>query len=300
MEKVVQLAPCYRIKHMVTAPNRLFGLVRIKQWPKNALVAAAPIVSGAIPDSREIVQIVFGVLSFTMVSSIVYIINDLKDSQIDKHHSTKRFRPIAAGTVSRKEAIFVLLLLVLVSTGFLLQVNENFFIVISIYFFLNILYTFKLKNIPIVELLIVSSGFFLRTLSGAYILDIPISEWFLLVTSFGSLYIVSVKRLTEKKSESVTSARAVLEKYSMDFLLIVVGMSLTITLTSYGMWSFGREISDAYTGLSMFTLLFALMRYFLSAEKGKVESPEDLIFNDKSILISLVLTLSFVLASIYF
>jgi hypothetical protein len=86
----------------------------------------------------------------------------------------------------------------------------------------------------------------------------------------------------------------------MDFLLIVVGMSLTITLTSYGMWSFGRENSDAYTGLSMFTLLFALMRYFLSAEKSKVESPEDLIFNDKSILISLVLTLSFVLASIYF
>jgi hypothetical protein len=119
------------------------------------------------------------------------------------------------------------------------------------------------------------------------------------VASFGSLYIVSVKRLSEKKFANEFSKRKVISCYSNDFLLVIIGMSLTITLTSYGMWSFGRASSDMYTGLSMFTLLFALMRFLLCAEKGNEKSPEDLIFLDKYIFTSLFLTVCFVSVSLY-
>jgi decaprenyl-phosphate phosphoribosyltransferase len=274
-------------------------LIRVKQWPKNLLVAAAPFASGVLPTVNEVNKILYGVLSFCATSSIVYIVNDWKDQKFDRNHKSKKFRPIAAGTVSKKQIKLILIVLFLVSILSLTQLNYKFLIIISIYLVLNLLYSFKLKDIEIIEILIVASGFFLRTLSGAYILEIPISEWFLLVASFGSLYIVSVKRFSEKKFANKPSTRKVISRYSNDFLLVIVGMSLTITLTSYGMWSFGRVSSDTYTGLSMFTLLFALMRYLLSAEKGNDESPEDLIFKDKYIFTSLFLTVCFVSVSLY-
>ena len=279
--------------------GHIIKLIRVKQWPKNLLVAAAPFASGVMPTLHELSKIIYGLLSFIAVSSIVYIVNDWKDQKFDRRHKSKKFRPIAAGTVSKKQVNLILIILSLILILNLMQLNYKFLIIISFYLVLNLFYCFKLKNIEIVEMLIVASGFSLRTLSGAYILEIPVSEWFLLVTSFGSLYIVSVKRWSEKKFADELSKRKVLNRYSNDFLLIIVGMSLTITLTSYGMWSFGRISSDIYTGLSMFTLLFALMRYLLCVEKGNDESPEDLIFKDKYIFTSLFSTVCLVSVSLY-
>ena len=284
---------------MFKSIGHIVKLTRVKQWPKNLLVTAAPFTSGVIPTVYEVNKIFYGVLSFVAISSIVYIINDWKDQKFDRNHKSKKFRPIAAGTVSKKQINLILIVLFLISILSLTQLNYKFLIIISLYFILNLFYSFKLKDIEIIEILIVASGFFLRTLSGAYILEIPISQWFLLVASFGSLYIVSVKRLSEKKFANEFSTRKVISSYSNDFLLVIIGMSLTITLTSYGMWSFGRASSDMYTGLSMFTLLFALMRFLLCAEKGNDESPEDLIFNDKYIFTSLFLTVCFVSVSLY-
>ena len=284
---------------MFKSIGHIVKLTRVKQWPKNLLVAAAPLASGVLPTVYEVNKIFYGVISFVAISSIVYIINDWKDQKFDRNHKSKKFRPIAAGTVSKKQINLILIVLFLISILSLMQLNYKFLIIISLYFILNLLYSFKLKDIEIIEILIVASGFFLRTLSGAYILEIPISQWFLLVASFGSLYIVSVKRLSEKKFANEFSTRKVISSYSNDFLLVIIGMSLTITLTSYGMWSFGRASSDMYTGLSMFTLLFALMRFLLCAEKGNDESPEDLIFNDKYIFTSLFLTVCFVSVSLY-
>jgi decaprenyl-phosphate phosphoribosyltransferase len=284
---------------MFKSIGHIVKLTRVKQWPKNLLVTAAPFTSGVIPTVYEVNKIFYGVLSFVAISSIVYIINDWKDQKFDRNHKSKKFRPIAAGTVSKKQINLILIILFLISILSLMQLNYKFLIIISLYFILNLLYSFKLKDIEIIEILIVASGFFLRTLSGAYILEIPISQWFLLVASFGSLYIVSVKRLSEKKFANEFSTRKVISSYPNDFLLVIIGMSLTITLTSYGMWSFGRVSSDTYTGLSMFTLLFALMRFLLCAEKGNDESPEDLIFNDKYIFTSLFLTVCFVSVSLY-
>ena len=284
---------------MLKPTGHVIKLIRVKQWPKNLLVAAAPFASGVIPTVHEANKILYGVLGFIAASSIVYIVNDWKDQKFDRNHKSKKFRPIAAELVSKKQVNLILVILLFILILNLIQLNYKFLIIIFLYLLLNLLYSFKLKNIEIIEILIVASGFFLRTLSGAYILEIPISEWFLLVTSFGSLYIVSVKRLSEKKFANKTSTREVISMYSNDFLLIIVGMSLTITLTSYGMWSFGRVTSDTYTGLSMLTLLFALMRYLLCAEKGNDESPEDLILKDKYIFTSLFLTVCFVSVSLY-
>jgi decaprenyl-phosphate phosphoribosyltransferase len=284
---------------MFKSIGHIVKLTRVKQWPKNLLVTAAPFTSGVLPTVYEVNKIFYGVLSFVAISSIVYIINDWKDQKFDRNHKSKKFRPIAAGTVSKKQINLTLIVLFLISILSLTQLNYKFLIIISLYFILNLLYSFKLKDIEIIEMLIVASGFFLRTLSGAYILEIPISQWFLLVASFGSLYIVSVKRLSEKKFANEFSKRKVISCYSNDFLLVIIGMSLTITLTSYGMWSFGRASSDMYTGLSMFTLLFALMRFLLCAEKGNEKSPEDLIFLDKYIFTSLFLTVCFVSVSLY-
>ena len=284
---------------MFKSIGHIVKLIRVKQWPKNLLVAAAPLASGVLPTVNEVSKIFYGVLSFCVTSSIAYIVNDWKDQKLDRNHKSKKFRPIAAGTVSKKQINLILIALFLGLILSLIQLNYKFLIVISLYLVLNLLYSFKLKDIEIIEILIVASGFFLRTLSGAYILEIPISEWFLLVTSFGSLYIVSVKRLSEKKFANKLSTRKVISRYSSDFLLVIVGMSLTITLTAYGMWSFGRVSSDTYTGLSMFTLLFALTRYLLCAEKGNDESPEDLIFKDKYIFTSVFLTVFFISVSLY-
>ena len=284
---------------MLKPMGHIIKLIRVKQWPKNLLVAAAPFASGVLPTVHQANKILFGVLSFIAASSIVYIVNDWKDQKFDRNHNSKKFRPIAAGLVSKKQINLILVILLLILIFNLTQLNYKFLIIILLYLLLNLLYSFKLKNIEIIEILIVASGFFLRTLSGAYILEIPISEWFLLVASFGSLFIVSVKRLSEQKFATKTSTREVISTYTNDFLLVIVGMSLTITLTSYGMWSFGRVTSDTYTGLSMFTLLFALMRYLLCAEKGNDESPEDLILKDKYIFTSLFLTVCFVSVSLY-
>jgi hypothetical protein len=126
-------------------------LIRVKQWPKNLLVAAAPFASGVLPTADEVSNIFYGVLSFIATSSIVYIVNDWKDQKFDRNHTNKKFRPIAAGTVSEKQIYLILVFLSLILILNLVQLNFKFLIIIFLYLTLNLLYSFKLKEIEIID-----------------------------------------------------------------------------------------------------------------------------------------------------
>ena len=219
------------------------GLIRTarpKQWLKNVLVFAAPGAAGVLNQGSELGLTIIVFVAFCFAASAVYYWNDLIDVTADRRHPTKRDRPIAAGDVPISAARVVGVIAPFVALGLAgLTGRWQTVAVIGIYLVVNLAYNFGLKDIPVVELLVVASGFVLRAGAGAVAVDVPMSRWFVLCTTFGSLFIVAGKRYAEL-NELGTGAgtRATLEMYTVGYLRIVLSISCGAALLSYCVWAF--------------------------------------------------------------
>ena len=177
-------------------------LMRVTHYLKNFLIFLPLIFSGNIFDKAKLLSCVFAFLAFSAASSVVYIINDIKDREKDRQHEVKKTRPIASGKVSVKQAVVIALFCVLVSYIFAALSIESFshvsFLYIIIYVLLNIAYSFGLKNIPLLDLSILVSGFLLRVLYGASIIDVSVSNWLYLTVISAAFYLGLGKRRDRK------------------------------------------------------------------------------------------------------
>jgi len=264
-------------------------LCRPKQWIKNFLVAAAPFAAGVMDDAATILTVVAGIVAFSVVASGVYAINDAKDFEADRHHPKKQTRPVAAGRISPASALAFGGVLVAVGVGMgVLTGSAGFAGIVSIYALTTIAYSIWLKHVALVDIAIIAFGFLLRALSGAVLVDVPVSAWFLIVTTFGALFIAAGKRLSERMTleGNGNSLRVALDDYAPGFIEFLLGVSTAVVLLSYSLWAL--ELQSETSGIPWATVslgpfVLAVLRYAQLIYLGRGGEPEALVLGDRGL-----------------
>lgn len=264
------------------------GVVRTarpKQWVKNVLVFASLFTAGRITEVHLLVPGIVAFASFCLAASSIYLINDAKDAEADRAHPKKRNRPIAAGIVPVPVAYAVAAVLMLGGLGLSFAANWQLAVVIAVYEAVQLGYCFGLKHEPVIDLCIVASGFLLRVIAGGVAANIPLTEWFLLVTAFGSLFMVSGKRYAEIRLFEETGAeiRSSLRKYSASYLRFVWATSVAIVITAYGLWAFDlhQQSRSVWSVISIVPFVIALLRYAVDVDGGKAGAPDEIVLRDR-------------------
>lgn len=271
-----------------TVPSTLAGLVRTarpRQWVKNVLVLAAPFAGREISNRGVLIAVVIAFVAFCLAASAIYLINDAKDVEADRAHPTKRNRPIAAGVVPVPLAMAAGCALLVAALGVSLAANWQLLVVIAVYEAVQLGYCFGLKHEPVIDLCIVASGFLLRAIAGGVAADIPLSQWFLLTTAFGSLFMVSGKRYAEIRLFETTGAeiRSSLRKYSASYLRFVWATSVAVVIGVYCQWAFQlhAQSQSVWSEVSIVPFVIALLRYAVDVDSGKAGEPEDIVLHDR-------------------
>lgn len=279
----------------VTGPPRTLAggivkAIRPRQWVKNLLVLAAPLVALGDDrftyDYREIlVKVSVAFVVFCLAASSVYLVNDARDVEADRQHPTKRFRPIAAGVVPESLAYTLAVALGVASLVISWLLSPNLALVMAIYIAIQLAYCFGLKHQAVLDICIVSSGFLIRAIAGGVAAAIPLSQWFLLVMAFGSLFMAAGKRYAELQLAERTGAkiRKSLESYTTTYLRFVWTLSATAVVLCYGLWAFGRDDQGgtSWFVVSMIPFTIAILRYAVDVDGGMAGEPEEIALRDR-------------------
>lgn len=277
--------------------NLIDGMIkalRPKQWVKNALVIAAPAAAGGevIFQGRVILDIVIAFVAFCLAASSIYLVNDARDVEADRQHPTKRFRPIAAGVLSVNLAYAMAVILIIVAIGgsFLASSGPGLAIVVAVYIALQLGYCFGWKHQPVIDIALVSSGFMLRAMAGGVAAGVNLSQWFLLVAAFGSLFMAAGKRYAELKLSLRSGAkiRKSLESYTPTYLRFVWTLAATAVVLSYALWGFdlSQQVSGAaavWYQISMVPFTVAILRYAADVDRGDGGAPDEIALNDRAL-----------------
>ena len=175
----------------------LVRAVRPRQWVKNLLVVAAPLAAGKVGDGDVIAATLLALVSFCLAASAVYLVNDTADREVDRLHPTKRLRPIASGALAVPVALTVAGVLATAAVAVGWVADPMLAVLVASYLLLQVLYAVRLKHEPVLDISVVAAGFLMRAVAGGIAADLPLSQWFLLVSGFGSLFIVAGKRYSE-------------------------------------------------------------------------------------------------------
>src|SRR3954454_1914474 len=175
----------------------LVRAVRPRQWVKNLLVVAAPLAAGEVGDRDVIVATLLALLSFCLAASAVYLVNDTADREVDRLHPTKRLRPIASGALPVSVALGSAAVLGAAAVRIGWVADPELAVLVAASLLLQVLYAVWLKHEPVLDISIVAAGFLMRAVAGGLAADLPLSQWFLLVSGFGSMFIVAGKRSSE-------------------------------------------------------------------------------------------------------
>jgi decaprenyl-phosphate phosphoribosyltransferase len=291
-------------KNLITG---IVKAVRPRQWVKNLLVLAAP-VAALGRDVRfgydDGVDVLIAFVTFSLAASCVYLVNDARDVEADRAHPTKRNRPIAAGVVPVPLAYALAVLLGAVSFGLAWFVSPNLALVMAIYIAVQLGYCFGLKHQAVLDICIVSSGFLIRAIAGGVAANIPLSQWFLLVMAFGSLFMAAGKRYAELQLAERTGAkiRKSLESYTSTYLRFVWTLSATAVVLCYGLWAFERDrtAGGSLYAVSMIPFTIAILRYAVDVDSGLAGEPEDIALRDRVLQLLAVAWIGSVCAAAYF
>ncbi len=285
-------------------PVDLLREARPRQWVKNLLLLAAPGAAGVLTQTDALAAVVLGILAFCLTASGVYYLNDLLDIEADRAHPVKRRRPVAAGVVPVPVARIVGALLFLAGLGVAALVSLQLLFVLAVYVAITTSYSFRLKRVPVVDLVLVSGGFLVRAIAGGVAADVPLSPLFLLVAAFGSLFMVAGKRHGEfiEMGAGQAATRASLAQYSEAYLRYVWSIASAVTMVGYSLWAFQLSQdrpSPIWYELSVAPFVVALLRYAYLVEGGRGGAPEELVLSDRQLqLFGLVWTVLFA-AGIY-
>jgi 4-hydroxybenzoate polyprenyltransferase len=276
-------------------PKKLFTLLRPYSWIKNLFIFVPLFFAKDFFIYTKLTTVVLAFIIFCITASSVYIINDIFDIEQDKKHNTKKNRPLASGAVSIKSAITLLSCLLIIDTCLVYFFIPQIFWFIALYFFLNILYSKYLKHIAVLDILLVSSFYFIRIMVGGIAAGVSISNWLLVCIIFISLFLIVAKRLAEFSQDE---KRIVLLTYTPEFLNAMLIISATLIIISYSLYSV-LILNSSTAIFSIFIVLLGIVRYlFLVFTTHKAEYPEKVIITDKIIFASVivwVLTMYFII-----
>lgn len=278
-------------------PRDLLRQARPRQWSKNILVFAAPGAAGVLTQPDRLARTLVMVAAFSITASGVYFLNDVNDVEDDRRHPTKKNRPIASGTVSIRLGVAVGVGLVAVGLAVAATLGVDDFAVLGIYALLTVGYTLGMKQVPVIELACVAAGFVLRAIAGAIAAEVPVSQWFLIVTGAGSLFVVAAKRhaeLLETCGERSTAGdekrttRQSLTGYTLNYIRYVWMMASGVAITAYALWAFeegAAHENPLWYQASIGPFVLAIMRYALIVEQGRAGEPEDVILSDPTLIV---------------
>jgi len=272
-------------------PNLVVGVIkamRPRQWVKNVLVAAAPLAALGTNvhynNGRVIEQVAVAFVVFSLGASSIYLVNDVRDVEADRAHPTKRNRPIAAGVVPEWLAYCLAVALGALSLGLAWWLTPNLALVMAVYIGMQLGYCFGLKHQAVIDISIVSSAYLIRAIAGGAATNTHLSQWFLLVVAFGSLFQAAGKRYAELQLAERTGAkiRRSLENYTSTYLRFVWTMSATAVVVCYGLWAFERDHGKAgWFVVSMVPWTIAIMRYAVDVDGGVAGEPEEIALRDR-------------------
>lgn len=282
--------------------------MRIPQWVKNGLLVVAPGASGTLFHRTVLANTILAFVAFCCVASSMYLLNDLHDVESDRLHPTKRYRAIASGDLSTRGALTASALLAVVGLVIPILIHRpaGFYLILGLYIVETLSYIFWLKDAVIIELGLVASGFFLRSYGGAVASHIPVSTWFLIVVTFGALFLVVGKRSAELRHVGSTN-RAVLAEYTIDFLHSALTLTATVVVTAYCLWA----VDTSSTGLSsikhdliplrltIVPVVLAILFIIRGAESSDGESPEDLLLKNRTVQILAIIWAGLVIGGTY-
>lgn len=259
---------------------------RPRQWLKNGLVLAAPVAAGQLFDPAVLTATALAFVAFCFASSASYLVNDVIDRDVDRAHPTKRNRPVASGSLSPRTAIAVAALLTAGSVVVAAIAGRGLVVAVGVYLALASSYSLGLKHQPVLDLGLVAGLFVVRAVAGGVAAGLPISQWFLIVSAFGSLFLVAGKRYSELVllGEAAVSTRPSLAHYTRTYLRFVWGVAAGVTVTAYCLWAF--EVGDgsasaSWAAMSVAPFVIALLRYARDIDSGRAGAPEDIAFNDR-------------------
>lgn len=273
------------------------GLIRTarpKQWIKNVLVAAAPGAAGILGQPSVLLDTAIAFVAFSLTASGTYFLNDALDVEADRAHEKKRHRPIAAGTVPVGLATGVGIGLLVLGIAVAFLANWRLALVVATYAVFTTSYSLWLKHVAVIDLGMVAAGFVLRLIAGAVAVDVKISVWFIVVGSFGSLFMIAGKRHAEHMELGIDRGghRATLEEYSVEYLGYVRAVASGVAMVAYCLWAFDSAIHRtgiAWFEVSIVPFILAFLRYALLIERGAGGAPEDVVLADRPLQVLAVL-----------
>ena len=272
---------------MLEKVTNYLKLMRVKHYLKNFLIFLPIIFSNNLFKVDYLVKVIFAFLAFCFTSSIVYIINDIKDREKDRLHFKKKDRPLASNKVSLIEAYILIIVLALVTYVCTMYIHITLYgvILLIIYLLINILYSFGLKNIPLVDIIILVSGFIIRVLYGGAVIGIEVSNWLYLTVMSMAFYLALGKRRNEINHSKET--RKVLKYYNKEFLDKNMYMCLGLAIVFYSLWTV--DINNSNLIWTVPFVIIICMRYSMIVEGDSDGDPVEVLVKDKILLLMLLL-----------
>ncbi|MFD7170040.1 decaprenyl-phosphate phosphoribosyltransferase [Streptomyces violascens] len=285
--------PVSAARRLLALPGGLVRTARPRQWVKNLLVVAAPAAAGRLTSPHVIAQLSMVFVLFTGAASAVYLINDARDAEADRAHPDKCHRPVAAGRVPVAVAYAVGgVLAVLAPLAAALACNAMTATLLTAYVVMQLAYCVKLKHVLVVDLVVVTTGFLMRAMTGGVALGIPLSRWFLITAGFGALFMVSAKRYSEalQMEGSGAATRSLLNAYTTGYLRFVWQLAAGVAVLAYCMWALeSGGVSNGsllpWRQLSMIPFIGAILRYAVFADRGSAGAPEDVVLRDRALAV---------------
>lgn len=279
---------------MTIKPSAMLRLARPRQWVKNAFVVAPLFFSPWAVTSHNVAAAMIAVVVFCLLSSAVYVVNDYFDREADRLHPEKKFRPLASGEVTPGQGIVLaVLLLTLAATLSLILLPYSFGLFAASYFVLNLLYSMRLKQVAIVDVLIVAAGFVLRIDAGAMVIGVVPSVWISLATGLLALFIALAKRRDDLVKTMSSTHRASLSGYNLRFVDACLAVTLGALLVCYLMYTTDSETIRRFgTDQLWLTAIFVIagvMRYLqITLVEERSGSPTDIVVTDRFLIVTVV------------
>jgi 4-hydroxybenzoate polyprenyltransferase len=276
------------------ALKAFFQLIRPKQWTKNLVVFAGLMFSANLLDAARFFQVLQLFVVFCLAAGAVYIFNDWKDLSADRLHPQKKNRPLAAKAISPQLALTGALILLAASLAWSAALSPLMLGVVLLYLLLNAAYSLGLKNVVLLDVFTVTAGFVLRAAAGAWLIQVPISSWLLIVTTLLSLFLGFAKRRHELLvlGERAAQHRRSLGEYSAQLLDQVMGVVASATIISYCLYAATSPTAREYHDLMLTVpfVLYGVLRYlYLVYQKNQGGAPELILLRDRPMLVTILL-----------
>jgi len=250
------------------------------------LVLAAPCAAGVIGQPGVVAEVALAFVAFCLLSSATYLVNDVRDREQDRRHPRKRTRPVAAGELSPQAAVAAAATIALLGLALAAAVRPGLAAVGLGYVVLTASYSLWLRDVVVADIVAIAAGFLLRAAAGAAATGVPLSRWFLLVTSSCAVFLVAGKRYAELGDGGVGAAtRSALRGYSRGSLRLLLAAMAVLAGVAYAGWAFTRPEHGPWYELSMIPFVLWLARYAALLGQGAGQAPEELILRDRGLLV---------------